>query len=43
METRECNSNSIITMYGNAEVTPAVHGCHGYFISGYILTIRAAS
>ena len=33
-----CNSNSIITMYGNTEVTPAVHGCH--FISCYILTTR---
>ena len=27
----ECNSNSIITMYGNTELTPAVHGCHGNF------------
>ena len=22
----------IVTMYGNTEATPAVHGCHGNFI-----------
>ena len=27
-----CNINSIITMYGNTKVTPAMHGCHGNFM-----------
>ena len=34
------NSNSIIIMHGNTDITPAVHGYHGNFLfcySDYIL------
>ena len=31
MSANARNINSIITMYGNTKVTPAVHGCYGSF------------
>ena len=32
LQTSADACNSIITMYGNTDITPAVPGCHGNFV-----------